>query len=407
MELMTAGLTAALSLPAMARAERPDFGPCAGFIASAPGRRRTWIRGEAPAGRTFRLDSPFRVASVSKMVAASVIVPIATGLPGGLDADVSDRVGFRLRHPAWPEGPIRLRHLLSHTSGLRNGPSYPVPAGQLLSSAFAPGSAQFDEGGWFGPPDFPPGARFSYADVNFAVLAQWAEQVTGQRFDHLMRDRLLAPAGTDAGYNWSGVSQAARLRAAPGLRRQEDAWVAQVDSTPPPAPRASILAAPEKPTLADTDVRPGENGFAFSPQGGLRASLADMDRLARRWLAEPEAFRAMEVPVWRLGPEGADNEGGVLLAYGLGVQVLTGRPGPAGDAFFGPDSADWRGHLGDAYGWMTGLFWNRRTGESLAWALNGMPETDRPPGRLTSLTAPEEILIAAGLKALGRKTGPG
>jgi hypothetical protein len=36
-----------------------------------------------------------------------------------------------------------------------------------------------------------------------------------------------------------------------------------------------------------------------------------------------------------------------------------------------------------------------------------MPETDRPPGRLTSLTAPEEILIAAGLKALGRKTGPG
>jgi CubicO group peptidase (beta-lactamase class C family) len=341
------------------------------------------------------------------MVAASVIVPIATGLPGGLDADVSDRVGFRLRHPAWPERPIRLRHLLSHTSGLRNGPSYPVPAGQLLSSAFAPGSAQFDEGGWFGPPDFPPGARFSYADVNFAVLAQWAEQVTGQRFDHLMRDRLLAPAGTDAGYNWSGVSQAARLRAAPGLRRQEDAWVAQVDSTPPPAPRASILAAPEKPTLADTDVLPGENGFAFSPQGGLRASLADMDRLARRWLAEPEAFQAMEDPVWRLGPEGADNEGGVLLAYGLGVQVLTGRPGPAGDAFFGPDSADWRGHLGDAYGWMTGLFWNRRTGESLAWALNGMPETNRPPGRLTSLTAPEEILIAAGLKALGRKTGPG
>jgi CubicO group peptidase (beta-lactamase class C family) len=147
MELMTAGLTAALSLPAMARAERPDFGPCAGFIASAPDRRRTWIRGEAPAGRPFRLDSPFRVASVSKMVAASVIVPIATGLPGGLDADVSDRVGFRLRHPAWPERPIRLRHLLSHTSGLRNGPSYPVLAGRLLSSAFAPGSAQFDEGG--------------------------------------------------------------------------------------------------------------------------------------------------------------------------------------------------------------------------------------------------------------------
>jgi CubicO group peptidase (beta-lactamase class C family) len=341
------------------------------------------------------------------MVAASVIVPIATSLPGGLDADVSDRVGFRLRHPAWPETPIRLRHLLSHTSGLRNGPSYPVPAGRLLSSAFTPGGAHFDEGGWFGPPDFPPGARFSYADVNFAVLAQWAEQVTGQRFDHLMRDRLLAPAGTDAGYNWSGVSQAARQRTAPGLRREGDAWVSQVDAEPPSAPRASLLAAPETPGLTDVDLRPGENGFAFSPQGGLRLSLEDMDRLARRFLSDPGTYADLEATAWRLGPEGADNEGGVMLAYGLGVQVLTGLPGTAGDAFFGPDSADWRGHLGDAYGWMTGLFWNRRTDESLVWALNGMPETSRPPGRRTALTAPEEDLIAAGLKALGRKTGPG
>ncbi|MCA3746601.1 serine hydrolase [Phenylobacterium sp.] len=407
MGLMTAGLTATLLLPARARAAGPDFGPCAGFIASAPARRRTWIRGEAPAGRPFRLDSPFRVASVSKMIAAAVIVPIAAALPGGLDADVSDRLGFRLRHPAWPETPIRLRHLLSHLSGLRNGPSYPVPAGRPLSSAFTPGGVQYDGGGWFGPAAFPPGARFSYADVNFAVLAQWAEQVTGQRFDQLMRERLLAPAGTEAGYNWSGVSQAARLRAAPGLRREGDAWVAQVDAEPPREPRASLLAAPETPGLTDSDVRPGENGFVFSPQGGLRLSLQDMDRLARRFLSDTGAYAEMEATAWRLGPEGADNEGGVMLAYGLGVQVLTGLPGPAGDAFFGPDSADWRGHLGDAYGWMTGLFWNRRTGESLLWALNGMPETDRPPGRRTALTAPEEDLIAAGLRALGRKTGPG
>ena len=243
--------------------------------------------------------------------------------------------------------------------------------------------------------------------MNFAVLAQWAEQVTGQRFDQLMRERLLAPTGTEAGYNWSGVSQAARLRAAPGLRREGDAWVAQVDAEPPRAPRASLLAAPETPGLTDSDVRPGENGFVFSPQGGLRLSLQDMDRLARRFLSDTGAYAEMEATAWRLGPEGADNEGGVMLAYGLGVQVLTGLPGPAGDAFFGPDSADWRGHLGDAYGWMTGLFWNRRTGESLLWALNGMPETDRPPGRRTALTAPEEDLIAAGLRALGRKTGPG
>lgn len=402
---------AAVGLPSLLAGPTPaqalQAWPCAGFVASSPKGRRAWATGEAPSGRPFHEDSPFRVASVSKMIAASVIVPIAAASPGGLDADASAGLGFRLRHPAWPDRPIRLRHLLAHTSGLRNGPSYPVPAGRLLSSAFLPAGAHYDAGGWFGPADHPPGARFSYADVNFALLAQWAERATGQRFDLLMRERLLAPAGTDAGYNWSGVSQAGRRRAAPGLRRLDGAWVPQVDASPPPIPEVSLLRAPEKPDLGPDGIRPGDNGFAFSPQGGLRASLADLDRLARRFLESADAMRPMEAEAWRMGPEGADNEGGVLLAYGLGVQVITGVRGPRGDAFFGPGSQDWRGHLGDAYGWMTGLFWNRKTGESLAWALNGMPETERPPGRLTALTGPEEALIAAGLRALGRKTGPG
>lgn len=391
------------------RSPEPGFGPCSGFVASAPGRRTAWTRGEAPTGRAFREDSPFRVASISKMVAAAVITPLAMRQPGGLDADVSDGLGFQLRHPAWLDTPIRLRSLLSHTSGLRNGPSYPVPAGRPLSAALLLGGAQYDEGAWFGPAAYPPGGRFSYADVNFAVLAQWVERVTGQRFDRMMRERLLAPAGTDAGYNWSGVSAEARRRVAPGLRREEGEWVPQVDGTPPSAPGASFLSAPETPGLTEADIRPGENGFVFSPQGGLRASLADLDRLGRQFLASPEAFREMEAPAWRMAADevGADNEGGVILAYGLGVQVLTGAPGPSGDAFFGEGSGRWCGHLGDAYGWMVGLFWNRQTGESLAWALNGMPDTGRPPGRRSALTAPEEELIEHGLRALGKKTGPG
>ena len=407
--LMGAGLALAALGPDRREPMTPEdsgFGPCSGLVASGPDRRVAWVRGEAAPGRAFRLDSPFRVASVSKMVAASVITPLARD-HGGLDADVSDRLGFRLRHPAWPETPIRLRHLLSHTSGLRNGPGYPVPAGRPLASALVPGGRDYADGGWFGPPGRAPGTYFAYADVNFAVLAQWAEQVSGLRFDRLMSLRRLRPSGLDAGYNWSGVSQDARLRVAPGLRRDGSAWIPQVDGEPPPAPATTFLPAPERPGLRDADLPAGENGFAFSPQGGLRLSLADMDRLARGFLSDPVDLPLMERREWILGPEGGETEGGVILAYGLGVQVLLGRPGVHGDAFFGPGSAEWRGHLGDAYGWMTGMFWNRRTRESLVWALNGMPETDRPPGRRTALTAPEEDIIARGLSALGRKTGPG
>ena len=66
--------------------------------------------------------------------------------------------------------------LLSHTSGLRNGPSYPVPLGRQLSEAFTPGGRHYDAGGWFGPAEHRPGDWFAYADVNFALVAQMLER---------------------------------------------------------------------------------------------------------------------------------------------------------------------------------------------------------------------------------------
>ena len=60
------------------------------------------------------------------------------------------------------------------------------------------------------------------------------------------------------------------------------AWTPQVDAAVPAAPAVRILSAPEAPLTAD-DVRVGENGFAFSPQGGLRASVRDLDALARAY----------------------------------------------------------------------------------------------------------------------------
>ncbi len=90
----------------------------------------------------------------------------------------------------------------------------------------------------------------------------------------------------------------------------------------------------------------------------------------------------------------------MFAGYGLGMQVLQGRPGPGGDAFFGPGSEDWRGHLGDAYGLLTGLFWNLKDGRTLVWALNGMREKGRPIGRRSALTPQEESVIDIGLAAM-------
>ena len=50
------------------------------------------------------------------------------------------------------------------------------------------------------------------------------ENVSGRRFDDYMRETLFAPLGLDCGYNWSGVSQAARDRVAPGARGSLMRW---------------------------------------------------------------------------------------------------------------------------------------------------------------------------------------
>jgi CubicO group peptidase (beta-lactamase class C family) len=356
-----------------------------------------------PAGpRPFGLDMPFRVASVSKMIATSVFLPLAMARRFDLDTDVSEPLGFRLRHPAWPDTAITTRMLLTHTSGLRNGPSYPVPLGHKLSEAFLVDGRHYDSGGWFGPAEHRPGAWFAYADVNFALIAQLMEHLTGERFDLHMRRALFQPLGLDIGYNWSGVSQAKRDKAAAAVRMVDGRWAAQVDASVPTFPAPLLTTAPGAELAA---YRPGDNGFVFSPQGGLRLSLTDMDRLARMFVRHGEgvvsrpALEAMQTRAWALDREHPNGDlGGVFQSYGLGCETPVGTPGPSGDAFFGAGTGDWRGHSGDAYGWMTGLYWNRRDGGTLVWAVNGMPETDRPPAQTSALTAPEEALLSLALK---------
>ena len=387
----------------------PTGGPpmaSAGLIARRGDGSLVIRAAEGAAGaRPFSLDAPFRVASVSKMVAASAFLPLAMRTGLDLDGDASDLLGFRLRHPVHPDVPITPRMLLSHVSGLRNGPSYPVPLGHKLSEAFLPGGRHYDGGAWFGPAEHRPGDWFAYADVNFALVAQILERRANQRLDLFMRRELFAPLGLDVGYNWSGVSQAKRALAVPGVHLEAGAWTPQIDGEVLPAPRIAFTRAPESQTLDAADYRIGDNGFAFSPQGGLRLSLSDMDVLARlyaaggRWegrqVIPRAALEAMQAPAWRFDPAPPNGEvgNGLVQGYGLGCETPLGRPGPAGDRFFGADTADWRGHFGDAYGWITGLFWNRRDGRTLVYALNGMPEANRPPARGSSLTAPEETLL--------------
>lgn len=356
--------------------------------------------------RAFALDTPMRIASITKLAAMTALMTLVEQGRLSLGDDAGDLAGFPLRHPAHPDVRITPAMLASHTSGLRNGPSYPVPLGRRLSEAFTPGGRHFDDGGWFAPASEPPGV-FTYADVNFAVLAQIAERVSGERFDRFLRRTVLDPLALDAGLNWSGVSDATRARASAACRLVDGVWEPQVDAEVLSAPAIRITTPPEAPGLTPDDHVIGDNGFVFSPQGGLRASVRDLDRLARSYaghagapsLVTRQTLDRMSAPVWTFDPArpNGHTDRGLLQSYGLSVHLPTGREG---DAFFGPDSADWRGHFGQAYGLQSGLFWNRRDGRTLAYMISGTPrDAEGLSGGRSAASPWEETILDAALAA--------
>jgi CubicO group peptidase (beta-lactamase class C family) len=366
-------------------------------------------------GRILRLDSPMRIASISKLVTAIGFMRLQEQGRIGLDDDVSELLKFRLRHPLFPDVAITPRMLLSHTSGLRNGPSYPVGLGRELKDALTPGGAQWDDGAWFGPADQPPGTWFAYADVNFALIAQLIERMTGERFDLYMTRWLFKPLGLECGFNWSGVSQQYRnygatlYRKAPSDEGPWDAkgpWIAQADAEIPPAPEIRLTRAPEGVGVSADDYE-GGNGFVFSPQGGLRASARDLEVIARLIagggavdtvrILKPETAALMATPVWTAAADGGNGEGygGAIRAYGLGLQILTDG---GGDSLF-PGCAGWVGHGGDAYGLVSGLWVEPATGRGFVYLVNGTAAPLESLHGRSKFTTVEETIAAAMARA--------
>ena len=379
-------------------ARSPQLSGVVGVVAN----RHRIIRAEAhgfadiAAARPLATNSVIRVASVSKLVVAIAVWRLVEQGKLDPDRDVGLYLGWPLRHPAQPDRPITLRHLLSHTSGIADGPGYGFALEERLADKLTPQH-------WG-----PPGGHFAYANLNYGIVASVMEAATGERFDRLMTRLVLAPLNIDAGYNWQGASAAAIARAAVLYRKGSDEahwepdgpWVPQVDDL-----HGQRGACPVR-SLTNCDLaayRPGSNGTMFSPQGGLRISIPDLARIGQLLmrggelngmrLLKPATVRAMLTPVWQAG--GAvtgDDYHGQMLCYGAGPQCLTGKAGASDQPVQG---ARWWGHLGEAYGLLAGLWVDQKRGRVFAYALTGTAaDPFKVPHVASAFSAPEDIILA-------------
>lgn len=333
---------------------------------------------DVAAQRALSADDPARIASISKLVVTIGVLRLVENGKLLLDEDVSKKLGFALRNPAFPNAPITLRMLLSHTSSLTDGAGYwDVPLGTGVADITD------DPKAW--DTAHPPGTYFRYTNLNFPLVAQLMERATGERFDELMRRLVLAPMQLDACFNWSGCSNAAIARAVVLYSADR---LPQKDDLHGIAPDCPVIAAPD----GSCDLwrwQAGQNGALFSPQGGLRISARDLARIGRMLLndgvldgvrvLQPGSVQLLATPVWTsngsngvTGEEDEPGRGGFFCSYGLAVQHLARSNGSTCRDDLFNDGRPRMGHSGNAYGLLSGLWIDRAAGSGVAYFATGV-----------------------------------
>lgn len=347
-------------------------------------------------GRAVGIDDPVRIASISKLVLAIGLLRLVEEGLVELDRDVSDYLGWTLRHPAFPDHPITSRLLLSHRTGLTDEAGYVADTRTRLRDQVSNPQA------WDASRE--PGSYFRYTNLNFPVLASVMERVTGERFDLLMQRLVFAPLSIDACYNWATCSDRAIARAATVFRATGEVGVDDLRGMRPACP---VTPAADGDCSLERWVA-GENGGLFSPQGGLRISMRDLARIGQlllnrgelegRRLLQASSVDLLFAPVWTYdGSNGltyetdvGDPGGAFFCRYALASQTLATPDSRCADEPFG-DGRERVGHGGDAYGLVSGLWLDREAGTGVAYFITGGDLT--LPGQTSAFYRVEEQLL--------------
>jgi CubicO group peptidase (beta-lactamase class C family) len=244
-----------------------------------------------------------QVGSVTKTLLATGVLRLVTEGRVALDAPVASVLPrLQIENPWSATHPVRVRHLLDHTSGLEDARLW-----QLFNAeprADTPLEAGLDPDRLRLRVRRPPGERFSYSNTGYTLLALVVQAVTGERYERYLDAHLLRPLGM-AGSTFRFVTQV-------GAEADQRLAMGHFEAGAP---------APAVPTY-------------LRPAMQFTTTAEDMARLARflmsdgtldgRPFVDARLIAAMGSPV------GTDaTRAGLAVGYGLGLG-LRDRHGVAG-----------------------------------------------------------------------------
>lgn len=171
------------------------------------------LENAAPIGR----QTIFNIGSVSKQFTAFLILQLAE--EGKLTMqDLASR--YLTSYPVLAARPVRISHLLYHTSGLREMfELLEIADGQNkygYSTANVKYILQRQQG-----LNFQPGERFQYINTNYFLLAEIIEKVTGMPFAEYCRKKIFEPLGMKTAFVMDNFRKTVPLKAKAYLKRGE------------------------------------------------------------------------------------------------------------------------------------------------------------------------------------------
>jgi D-alanyl-D-alanine carboxypeptidase len=235
-------------------------------------------------GEPVRADTPFLVASITKMFTATATMLLVQDGKLRLEAPIGEYLGDL---PV-PWRAVTPRQLLNHTAGLSS-----FTAHETAPCGSRPEESEYTQRDVIAevaclPLDFEPGSDWSYSDTGYFVLGLLIEKISGLAYEEYLRRSIFKPLGMAStrmlgagdgratGYSWDGN----QLQRGPGLSpvvegpsgglistvgdlAKLDGALARGDLLPP-----SVLAAMWRPVEVGT-ARYGL-GFGLRPVGGRR-----------------------------------------------------------------------------------------------------------------------------------------
>lgn len=241
-------------------------------------------------------DTVFALGSMTKQFVAALVLRLVEEGKLTLDDPAARHLPDFTNLPPG----LRIRHLLTHTSGMRDDIVQPE-----LMAFYEKSGATFSEylaAARHTPADFAPGSRWSYSNFNYAMLTVVVERLTGRPLEEALAERLFSPLGLRS------------IRLCPPQPGQAPGQARGHVS------RSGGALAPHPP----------ENFGLFRGSGGYCGSAADMARwtraLANGKVVSPRSYRLMTSRARLTNGREAD--------YGLGTSLAS------------PDGARRYGHGG-------------------------------------------------------------